>query len=55
MAVTKLSLYNDTLQLLGERRLASDTEDREPRYDLDSLYDNGAVDYCLEVVKPRLT
>ena len=53
MAVTKLSLYNDTLQLLGERRLASDTEDREPRYDLDSLYDNGAVDYCLEVVKPR--
>jgi len=53
MAVTKLSLYNDTLQLLGERRLASDTEDREPRYDLDSLYDNGGVDYCLEIVKPR--
>ncbi|TFH42329.1 MAG: hypothetical protein E4H01_13650 [Lysobacterales bacterium] len=53
MAVTKLSLYNDALQLRGERRLASDTEDREPRYDLDALYDNGAVDYCLEVVKPR--
>ena len=53
MAVTKLSLYNDALVLLGERRLASDTEDREPRYDLDSLYDFGAVDYCLEIVKPR--
>lgn len=53
MAVTKLSLYNDALQLLGERRLASDTEDREPRYDLDNLYDNGGIDYCLEVVKPR--
>ena len=50
---TKLSLYNDALQLLGERRLATDTEDREPRYDLDSLYDNGAVDYCLELVKPK--
>ena len=53
MAVTKLSLYNDTLQLLGERRLLTDTDDIEPRYDLDSLYDNGAVDYCLEIVKPR--
>lgn len=50
---TKLSIYNDALILLGERRLASDTEAIETRYDLDSLYDNGAVDYCLEVVKPR--
>ncbi len=50
---TKLSLYNDALMLLGERRLDTDTEAIETRYDLDALYDNGAVDYCLEVVKPR--
>ena len=50
---TKLSLYNGTLQLLGERRLLTDTDDVSTRYDLDALYDNGAVDYCLELVKPR--
>lgn len=53
MAATKLSLYNDTLILLGERTLLTDTDDVPPRYDLDALYDNGAVDYCLEIVKPR--
>ena len=53
MASTKLGIYNDALVLLGERALATDTEDREPRYDLDNLYDNGGVDYCLETVKPR--
>ena len=53
MAVTKLSLYNDTLILLGQRVLSSDSEDRPNRHKLDALYDNGAVDYCLEVIKPR--
>lgn len=53
MALTKLTLYNDALILLGQRRLATDADTREERYDLDSLYDNGAVDYCLEMVKPR--
>lgn len=53
MAVTKLSLYNDALFLLGQRLLATDTEDRPNRHKLDALYDNGAVDYCLEVVKPK--
>ena len=53
MAVTKESLYNDTAILLGERRLASTSEAIELRYDLDSLYDGGAVDYCLEIVKPK--
>lgn len=53
MAVTKLSLYNDTLILLGQRVLSTDTEDRPNRHKLDSLYNNGAVDYCLEVVKPK--
>lgn len=53
MAVTKLTLYNNALILLGQRVLASDTEDRPNRYKIDALYDNGAVDYCLEMVKPR--
>lgn len=50
---TKLSLYNGALQLLGERRLLTDTDDVSTRYDLDALYDTDAVDYCLEIVKPR--
>lgn len=53
MAVTKLSLYNDTCILLGQRVLLLVTDDIEIRYDLDALYDNGAVDYCLEIVKPN--
>ena len=50
---TKLSLYNGALQLLGERRLLTDTDDISTRYDLDALYDTDAVNYCLEIVKPR--
>lgn len=53
MAVTKLSLYNDALILLGQRILTSDTEDRPSRHKLDALYDNGAVDYCFEIIKPK--
>lgn len=53
MAVTKLSLYNDALILLGQRVLLTDTEDRPSRHKLDALYDNGAVDYCFEIVKPK--
>lgn len=50
---TKLSLFNGSLQLLGERRLLTDTDDVSTRRDLDALYDVDAVDYCLEIVKPR--
>ncbi len=50
---TKLSLFNGALQLLGERRLLTDTDDVSTRFDLDALYDVDAVDYCLEIVKPR--
>jgi hypothetical protein len=52
MAATKLSLYNGALRILQERRLASLTEEREPRRLLDDAYGdgstNGAVRYCLE-------
>lgn len=53
MAVTKLGLYNNSLLLIGQRKLTGLTEDREPRYLLDDAYALDAVDYCLEVVKPR--
>lgn len=47
MAATKLSLYNGALALLGERKLASLSENREPRRALDDAWDDGAVNFCL--------
>lgn len=44
---SKLELYNDALLILGERKLASLTEAREPRRALDDAYDK-SLDYCLE-------
>lgn len=58
MTIDKLALYNDAVLLLGERKLSSLVEARESRYQLDSAWDMGAVDYCLEIIKPssqRLT
>lgn len=44
----RLKLYNDALTThLGERRLANLSEDREPRHNLDTVYD-AAVKFCLE-------
>ena len=48
MATTKLLIYNDALMICGERKLASLTEDREPRHLLDHVWDNNGVDACLE-------
>ena len=48
MGTTKLNLYNKALRHLGERTLASLTEERKPRRLLDDVYDQGGVDYCLE-------
>lgn len=47
MATSKLGVYNSALRLLGERSLASLTEDREPRRALDEAYD-ATVAFCLE-------
>ena len=44
---TKLGIYNDALGLLGERKVASLSEAREPRRVLDDYYDN-VIAYCLE-------
>lgn len=53
MAISKLGLYNDALRIVGERRLATLTDNRPQRYWLDDVYDLGAVEFCLERVKPR--
>lgn len=52
MAIDQLALYNDALLLLGQRKLSSLTEAREPRYRLDDVYSLEAIRYCLEIAKP---
>jgi len=44
---TKLGLYNAALLAVGERKLASLAENREPRRALDDAY-TGAIRFCLE-------
>jgi len=46
---TRLSIYNGALSILGERRLASLTDDVEPRYQLDEVYDNEFIDRLLQM------
>ena len=49
MAITQLQIYNKALLLVGERALSSLTEDREPRYLLDQLWNvEDEVTTCLE-------
>lgn len=45
---TKLLLFNAALRLLGEGKLASLTENREPRRQLDDVFNNGGINYCLQ-------
>ena len=44
----RLSIYNGALLCCEERALGSLTEVREPRYLLDTVWNNGGVQYCLE-------
>ncbi len=44
----RLSLYNGALEKIGDRQLASLTEDREPRYKLDDVWNRNAVKRCLQ-------
>lgn len=44
---TKLSLYNGALMVLGERKLAGLTENREPRRVLDDVWSRNPVRDCL--------
>lgn len=45
---TRLGLYNDALLACSERSLASLTENREPRFLLDQIWNNNGVRGCLE-------
>jgi len=53
MAIDKLVVYNGALALIGERKLASDSENRESRFRLDTLWEMGAVEFCLDMAKPH--
>jgi len=44
----RLSIYNDALLICGERALANLTENREPRYLLDQIWNQRGIDTCLE-------
>jgi hypothetical protein len=44
---SKIVVFNGALRMCGERKLASLTENREPRRLLDDEWADGAVDYCL--------
>ena len=44
----KLSIYNGALTVLGERKLATLTENREPRRKLDDCWENGFIDRVLK-------
>ncbi len=45
---TKLGLYNAALQICRERPLVTLSDNVPARYDLDVVWANGGVDYCLE-------
>lgn len=45
---TRIQLYNAALRLCGDRKLSALTEDREARYLLDGVWDDGGVQACLE-------
>src|SRR4051812_14344590 len=47
MALLQLKIYNAALGHLGERKIATLAENREPRRVLDDFY-NDVVQYCLE-------
>ncbi len=45
----KLSLYNGALTVIGERKLANLTENVEPRFKLDDVFDNDLIDRVLQM------
>lgn len=48
MATSQLQIYNNALRLCKERKLASLADDREARYLLDDVWDDNAIEACLE-------
>jgi len=45
----QLTIYNGALTILGERRLANLDENREPRYELDDIWDNDMIRRVLQM------
>lgn len=45
----KLSIYNGALNIIGERRLANVTENRETRFKLDDIFDNDFLKRVLQM------
>lgn len=50
---SKLTVYNTALLKLGQRRLSGLTENQPSRHKLDTAWDSGPVEYCLDLVKPH--
>jgi hypothetical protein len=48
MATDRLQIYNGALQKIGKRRIASLTVNEEARKELDAVWQDGGVQYCLE-------
>lgn len=48
MTIDQLEIYNNALLYCGERKLASLTEAREPRYLLDDVWGRDPIKTCLE-------
>lgn len=48
MATDRLKLYNGALQIIGDRRLANLSENVKSRHELDAVWQDGGVQYCLE-------
>jgi len=45
----QLSIYNGALTVVGERKLATLTENREPRFKLDDVWDNEIIERVLHM------
>lgn len=48
MTIDQLGLYNGAVRIMGERKLANLTENRESRRVLDGIWGEDAIKYCLE-------
>ena len=46
---SKLTIYNGALAVVGDRKLASLSENREPRFKLDDIWDNEIIDRVLQM------
>lgn len=48
MTTSRLNIYNKALTMCGSRTIASLSDNCEARRVMDTIWDNGAIDHCLE-------